>query len=408
MGRFNVPMAKRSTHFICATLTLTLVVLAGCSSGTSDTPATEVLRSEIHGRVIDAISGEPISSASIRTDPPSEEVITGIDGEFSLRLNSGVVDPVRVVVSHFAYADQQTEVTPILGDTARVDFALQSSAIGLHANTSTLVFEPGVNRQTLLLSSNVQDTAYSVFPTDPWVSVIPSSGLIANRETVVLEVSIDRSLVPSTPAQSLLVINAGNGTRELVISVLARTDSSVMQGSESAADTSDDEAIQGNTTDDASESVDNGQTVTAVRPHANQDDCRRPDILRLVFGSIFAPTFIFEDSFALPADSGLYEFNTVGNPFVISSVAIAEAGKLTLDHVSGGLSDTTLEVFDVDALIQYRSLAVNNGKSEEDLRAAIVDLDLIPGIYCFFLSGTQQNFTTTQRLQVNMRFAPNN
>lgn len=351
---------------------LLVLALSGCSDGSSQTPMDGATASQIQGTVIDERSGEAIRGASIRTDPPSEEVISDINGQFTIRINANVSNAVRVVVNHFAYTDRQTEVTPLPGDVALVNFALQSSAIGLHASASSVFFPQGTTRQSLRLSSNVQNTGFSTIAIDPWISVIPTSGVITNRETAVLQIMVDQDHLPTLPAQSEIVINSDNGTRELVITLIFQ---------------------------------DGGDLDSNSLLHPRQNDCRQDDVLRFGFDDPAGPIVRFPESVLLPSGAGLRQFDVLGNPFLIDSIVVEELGSVTIEHLSGGPEDSSLELFEIDKEDTINSLSINTGASASNQRATIVNWALVPGVYCYYLGGTEENFTDAI-VYVNINFTP--
>ncbi|MFK7860864.1 MAG: carboxypeptidase-like regulatory domain-containing protein [Granulosicoccus sp.] len=364
------------------TLLFVLVALTqlACSSDSS-TPTSGMTNDGVTlapaillGNVMDSVSGEAIRGATVRTDPPSEEVVTDIDGEFVLAVSQTGGDPVRVIASHFAYLDAQTEVIALPGTDTQVNFALQSSAIGLHASASILQFEPTEVRKSLRLSSNLQNTGFFTITTDPWVRVTPSQGVIANRETAVLQIQIDPDLLPAQrPAQSELVINSDNGTRELIITIIVNGPADVVDAPDSFV-------------------------------NARQNDCRIPEVFRVGQNNPQFPLVQFPPSVLLPDDAGPRFINTAGNPFLVDSIAVKELGAVTITHSDGGPTDTTLVLFELDNDDNYVALTNSTGVSSSNLRASITDWALTAGVYCYYLSGTDLDFDQAYDLRIDIEF----
>ncbi|MFK8080287.1 MAG: hypothetical protein AB8B97_08385 [Granulosicoccus sp.] len=340
------------------------------NDGEPTTPAA------LQGNVMDSVSGEAIRGAIIRTDPPSEEVVTGVNGEFLIVVNQPGSDPLRVIASHSAYLDVQTQVTALPGSDTQVNFAMQSSAIGLHASTSILQFRPTELRKSLRLSSNLQNTGYSTLVTDPWVSVTPSQGVITNRETAVLQIQLDPNLLPSQSlVESELIINSDNGTRELIITLIFN---------------------------DPAEGEDLSVEPTEV--NSRQNDCRIPEVFRVGQGNPGFPLVQFVDSVVLPDNAGPRGFNTAGNPFLVDSIVVKELGSVTITHSDGGPVDTTLVLFELDNDDNYVALANSTGISESNRRASITDWALISGVYCYYLSGTDEDFDQAYDVRLDIGF----
>lgn len=367
-----------------------LLLLQSCSDGSSsDTlPASSnEIQTRIEGEVFDALSGEPIRDAIIRTDPPTEEVATTADGSFVLNDSFNGGGTYQVLVDHFAYETAQANVSVATNTTTRVDFALQSSAIGLHASTSSLRFAVNSSRESLRLSSNIQNTGYSILVSDPWVTVTPSQGVIANRESVFIDVLLDRVLLPpDSTTSSEIVINADNGTRELVITLLFDTSTAVAgTGSAGAATAGTD-------------------TNTDTQTNSRQLDCRQPEALRIGLNDVSAPLVQFADSVELPANAGTRYVDTT-NPFLVDSFVLHELGTVTLTHVAGGPDDTSIQLFEFDLDESLVTLGVNDGASTLNRRARL-EWGLVPGVYCYYLGGTSANFVGPVSLQIDFDFTP--
>ena len=211
------------SHLLAAAFT---ILLSACSDSDT-TPESDSAETDadmpmlIQGTISDQLNGEPILGAMVGTEPPSEESTTELDGLYAINTSATGTETIQIIVSHTAYDSAQSEVSTATGSDTQLDIAMTSSAAGLHASSTDILFADDVDTMSLQLSSNVRNTGYSVLTSDPWVEVTPSEGVITNRETIDLQLQVVREALPSNlPAQSLVTINADNGTRELVIPIV--------------------------------------------------------------------------------------------------------------------------------------------------------------------------------------------
>jgi len=332
----------------------------------------------ISGTVVESISGVPIRDANVSTDPPTEEVSTGGDGSFTLIDTNNGGGRFQVLVDHIAYDRAQALVNVGTNTTARVDFSLQQKDIGLHVSTNTITFNPQQNRKTFRLSSNVLQTGYFILASEPWLRVSPSEGVIANRESIFVDVYVDRSLIPSSlPIDGSLIVNSDNGTQGLVLSVSVQENELNITVPESDA------------------------TPDSIL-HQRQNDCRQTDVLRFGFDDPTLPLIQFPPSLELPERVGRRTIQFI-NPFLIDSFVLSELGTVVIAHAAGGLEDTSLEIFEIDKQDKIVSLAVNNGVDMQNRRARL-EWGLTPGVYCYYLGGTTANFSGENTITVDYGF----
>ena len=353
-------------------------LLLGCSDGgNSSEPPDDAALTRIQGVVVEQISGAPIRDAVVSTDPASEVVRTDSEGQFSIADGINGAGTYRVFVEHFAYNNDQATINVSENSFSNVDFVLSSSASGLHASTSQLVFDDQQTLESLRLSSNIENTGYSILTSTPWLSVTPDRGTIANRETALLTIQIDRGQISDTgPTTGEIVINADNGTRELIITV-------------QLTDTGD------------GSNPDSG-LGSPLGPR--QLDCRRPDIFRDGWDWPDGALIQFLESVVLPGGEGARSMQIV-NPLLVDSFIVEELGTVTITHVDGTTPASTLDIFELDRDENIVTLVSNFGVSDENRRASIT-YALLPGVYCYVLRPTTGNFATPENIFLEIGFTP--
>ena len=343
-------------------------VLTACS-GDSDTPIIAFDQEGVRlvGKVFDATTGEPIRDAIVRTDPPSESVSTDINGIYAITDTVNGTGAYQVIATHTAYESGQTTVTGSYGTTSNVDIAMNSNVRGLHASSTLLQFTDEDTRKSLLLTSNIANTSYAITTTSPWVTVDTPFGKIVNRELIPITVNIAPDLIPpGLPASSQVLINPTNGTRPLVIAVQVQ------------------------------------QLSNTSETHAAQLDCRQPNVLRVGLDDPNAPLIQFLKSQQLPGNTGTRVIS-VPKEFFIDSFVLSELGTVTIEHISGGPDDTSLEIFELDLDRKVKTIAQSDGTSPNNRRASL-SWALIPGVYCYYIGGTTANFSQLEQLEVRLGY----
>ncbi|MEM7256695.1 MAG: carboxypeptidase regulatory-like domain-containing protein [Pseudomonadota bacterium] len=361
-------MLVRISHWWRYIVVVLCYAVTACSGGSNPQQmADDPQGVRIEGRIFDAVTGEGIRDAIVRTDPPSESVTTNTQGNYTITDTVNGTGTYQVIAAHNAYETAQATITATEGSASQVDLAMSSNTRGLHASASVLQFTTDNIQQTLLLTSNVVATGYSIATTNPWVSVSNTLGEIINRETVPITVTVDPSIIPtSLPASSQIIINSANGTRSLVITVQVTA------------------------------------TGEAGPANSRQLDCRQTDVLRFGLDDPNAPLIQFPESMQLPQGQGTRIIG-VPNPFLIDSIVLSELGIVKIEHLSGGPEETSLELFELGLDSKIKTIAYNRGTSATNRRASL-EWALVPGVYCYYLGGTTANLDSFVELEVRISY----
>jgi hypothetical protein len=357
-----------------ATLFASIILLIACNSDSNDTNGV-VLNDQVPkiiGTVFNATNNQPIRDAIISTQPPTQEVSTGLDGTFELAAPTGSGGSFLVFADHLAYRSQQKRITVLNGETATADFSMQSAVNGLVASPSTLTLSGASPRDTVRLTSTAPNTGFSVQVSDPWITVSPSAGMIVNGETLFLDIAINPEAVPvGGNANAELVINADNGLAGAFVNVL------VEQGEILAS---------------------NGVNTS------RQSDCRRPDIFRIAFDRPGASLVQFAPSAELNADAIITRtFELPDNPLLVDSIVVPELGTATITHVENGPEHTVMELFELSPDDEVISIT-SDGDFDVNGGRAGIEIALLQGVYCFYLAPTTGEFTAGTTLSINYGF----
>lgn len=390
---------SRAAKFIRALTPFVAALLAiACSNGDgsgSDSTIPEIGITRIEGSIVEQLSAEPVLNALVYTSPATDSVRTGVDGRFTITDDFNGPGQYEVIVEHDAYINQQKTVTVGANGTGTAEFILTSSSIGLHANQSQVFFNESEIRKTFRLSSNIPSTGYSFIPSDNWLTVSPESGIINNRETALIEILLDRDLLPDqSPVSSELIINADNGTRAVVIAVqIAQpANSNISTGIDT--NPNNDEPQQSN-----------------IEPESDpfEFDCRRPDIFRTGFRNPMEPLIQFAETTKLPIEPGKASAATnsyqIINPFFVDAIMITELGNLNVIHRDGDTAETSLSLYrwnEDNRLITLKSDNVDNVNE----RRASLSYGVEPGIYCYGLYPLFTPFNNPENITMRIEFYP--
>ncbi len=347
--------------FIAIGMSAFLIACADSSgpSGSANGPV-------IAGQVLDALTGEPVTQATVRTDPPTGQSTTNVSGRYELAGSEGTGGRFRVFVDHFGYRAQDIDVDVADGEIRAVDFSLQRQASGLVASTAGVQIPAEASSVTFRLTSTVADTDWTATTSESWLRVVPASGRLSRGEITFLTVTVQRSALSEGERHSAeIVLNAVNQNAIVI-----------------------------------------GVTVEPAANPANsrQKDCRLLDILRVGFEQYEAPLVRFPATARLPFDEGS-RFIELPSQALFDSFIVDEPGDVTVTHMGGGSAATTLELFELDANDQTNRLALNSGRSDT-VRRAQVRQGLVPGVYCYSLHGTDGPFEPVVTLHIKIDYDP--
>ena len=365
---------------------LSVGLLLGCSSGGSNgsnntnqqTPVDDTSAPLISGMVFNALNGQPIRDAVVSTQPETERVSTGLDGLFEIQAPAGSGGRYRVIADHLAYDAQEQTINVTDGSNIQVDFPMQTTASGLVVSPSVVTLKENQLRETVRLTSTDPNTSFSILVADPWLSVSPSSGVIANGETLFVEITADLSeLASGADASSEIVFNNGNGGRGAFVNVLFQQNIPNESGFVDGVDT------------------------------VRQNDCRRPDVLRVGLGIPSLSLVQFPESVVLPGSGSIQR--TIQIPgttlFYFDSLVITELGTAKVQHSAGGPEHSVIELFELnndDEILNMGSF----GDFNDTQGRASVEVALLPGVYCFYVADAAGAFTPNTTFMVDYIFTP--
>lgn len=210
-------VVNRMTGLIAAAV---MLGLAGAgTSARAQVPPTG--GGAVEGVVRDAGTQQPLANAQVFVAGTAIGASTSAAGAF--RLTNVPVGTVEVRVRLIGYAQQSRSVTVTLGETARVEFALQQSALQLEAvvttgtgtavETKKLGNTIGTVDVADLRSAPIQNPTEALAARMPGVMVLPSSGVTGGGARIRIRgnASLSQSNNPIIYIDGVRMDNGGSG-----------------------------------------------------------------------------------------------------------------------------------------------------------------------------------------------------
>lgn len=191
-----------------------LLLLAGCAKDEVD------LTGDIYGRVTDAVTGEPVKSATVTLMPGGISTTTGSEGYFEFKdLEPG---QYTLQISKSGYRTDAKQITIVAGQTASGDKAITPESKNSVVNVSTSTLNFGQNETVLSFDivnvGNAGTISYNISGIASWMEVDPVNGTVAMGKSETVAVKVDRSGIDKTET-AILRVNAAGGSLSVVVSV---------------------------------------------------------------------------------------------------------------------------------------------------------------------------------------------
>lgn len=196
-------------------MVLLTTILSACGGG-GDSDGGEIERTSttvITGRVLDASTSRPVASAQVWTNPSSSVVFTNDQGNFSI--DEGVTETTQqytVYATASGYSANNSIVSANSTGFTTADILLNNTKTGLSTAPDTLRFSENEDSKTFYLSTDLNNSNFSVEPTVAWLDATPTSGTIVNAagENKVITVTVDRTNLEIGNYTGELAINSSN------------------------------------------------------------------------------------------------------------------------------------------------------------------------------------------------------
>ena len=170
----------------------------------------------IAGKVTEEGSNKPIEGATIEISGIEQAVKTGSNGIF--KFEKLPADNYTVYVSKDGYVADSKVITIVAAQTAQCDFSLQKnlpqaipSEIQLNTTTSSASIE--------LTNTRSVDMDFTIETSKSWITVSPTHGTIASKNTKIIKTSVDFSAIEYGDYTESVVINVGQSSLSIPIQI---------------------------------------------------------------------------------------------------------------------------------------------------------------------------------------------
>ena len=194
-----------------------LIVCGMLITITCDPPTTAPTTGDISGTVLDASSSQPISGATITTDPITSSKTTDSEGAYTIE----GVEPGNYAVqaSKDGYQTGTSSIKVIAGEIASADIQLSPVLPSLHVSTTSLDFSTTTTSLPVTISNTGKGQLdWTVSENANWISVNPTSGSITTEQAAIT-VSMDRSGLDAGDYSESLVISSNGGSASITVSM---------------------------------------------------------------------------------------------------------------------------------------------------------------------------------------------
>lgn len=199
-------------NILCALASI--IVLMNSYSCTESNPV--YIYGNIAGKVTEEGSNKPIEGATIEISGIEQAVKTGSNGIF--KFEKLPADNYTVYVSKDGYVADSKVITIVAAQTAQCDFSLQKnlpqaipSEIQLNTTTSSASIE--------LTNTRSVDMDFTIETSKSWITVSPTHGTIASKNTKIIKTSVDFSAIEYGDYTESVVINVGQSSLSIPIQI---------------------------------------------------------------------------------------------------------------------------------------------------------------------------------------------
>ena len=200
---------KRTLSFL-----LTIVVLLISYSCNETDPV--YIYGNIAGKITEEGSNNAIEGATVEISGIEQSVKTGSNGMF--KFEKLPADNYTIYVSKDGYVADSKVITVVATQTTQSDFSLLKNLPEATPSEITLTtINPSASIE--LKNTRSADMDFTVQSSQSWISVSPTNGTIASKNTKILKISADLSKIDYGEYTESVVINVGQSSLSIPVQI---------------------------------------------------------------------------------------------------------------------------------------------------------------------------------------------
>ena len=207
-------MKKQISKLFILSMSVIILALVNYSC---EPPTEAETTGDIQGVIYDASNSQPLSGATITTEPITSSKITDTNGSFLIE----GIEPgdYSLQVTKTGYQTNTTTVKVIAGETASADLQLSPVEPQLSVSTTDLDFSSSSTSLPFTISNSGEGTLeWMVSENSNWISVNPASGSITTNQSSVT-VSVDRSSLSAGDYSESISVSSNGGSATITVTM---------------------------------------------------------------------------------------------------------------------------------------------------------------------------------------------
>lgn len=198
-------------------IALALVALLFLMGTHSCTESTSVyIYGNIAGKITEEGNNNAIEGVVIEISGIEQSVKTGSNGMF--KFDKLPADNYTLYVSKDGYVTDSKVITVVASQTTLCDFSMQKNLPEVSSSEISLT---AINTSTSIELKNTRsgDMNFSIQTSQPWISVSPTNGTIASKNTKIIKISADLSKIDYGDYTESIVINVGEASLSIPVQI---------------------------------------------------------------------------------------------------------------------------------------------------------------------------------------------
>jgi len=186
----------------------------GCQRPTSP---GEVITT-VSGSIADAETGDPLANVTVRTDPPTIQVLTDADGVFIIELEITGRAYYRIIASKEGYAEKSIRILVTEGKNTSIGIQLSASKAKLVVTPTRLDFGRDQTDLALIITNEgTGDLEWIVTDYPQWLALSQTEGTTLGQ--IQITVMVKREVLESGIYSGIIAVSSNGGNAAIFVVV---------------------------------------------------------------------------------------------------------------------------------------------------------------------------------------------